>query len=725
MAWAVRAHDRHATYIGALSRRETGLACGCICPACEGILQAVNAGMPPEHFLKPDTMRPFFRHHTGQQKTECLRRVAQIAALQLLFDSEEIDLPAPVARRSVQGASGTVYTGDAVGSRTRARVVARHWVDTHAARITLDDGRVVLLQLTGRVVGSDDSASDAIVMIDVDDPEVSTWPPEKILQHAQLDGRWLCWERHWDDGALQAEALARAEEEARRLVDLAPDDYRMPEGLTPLQRSESVVHWVIKEILATAGQLKTPAVHEVVTARMPDGRDQARTISFPPATLELSEVRIEHDLGGIVPDILCRAVDSEGRLAPMDLMVEVAVTHRVDDIKRARIQQRGLGCIEFDVDLLDTGGRITRDRLRSIVLGEPANKRWIRHPDLERQRERARHELEIASDRVAEAMIQSQRKLDWFRGLSVEQAAQEYLEALRASWRGRRSVDRNGVTWLPEELAPLLEGRGFKELGDQTFSGSGGILHTLDRIRAVALAGQKSMLSYTALSDALEEDGDDRRFASLILLATHLHRPMMEEGDALTLARRRERIKQSISDGEARFARPSTWDGLLGILFPEMAPGLGGGYGTAAYAATLQAATREAQRLAASEARQADNERRAEARRHQEAQALRDEVQTELTSVATRMRWAERDGSVPIDVATAVRFGHEWRKQRTQLTATQFHNMVESAWTAREQGLSVRQWIESRRPSDPGKVSELAGLLAASWLSVAKKSPKH
>jgi len=121
MAWAVHAQTRRAVYVVSLPRAEKGLECNCICPACGGVLEAVNNGRDAEHYLKPNTLRPFFRHHRGQQGTACLVWVAQLAALKLLVESKEIDLPAPTAQQSVIGLSGAVYTpGPSPANRTAA-----------------------------------------------------------------------------------------------------------------------------------------------------------------------------------------------------------------------------------------------------------------------------------------------------------------------------------------------------------------------------------------------------------------------------------------------------------------------------------------------------------------------------------------------------------------------------------------------------------------------------
>ena len=84
MAWAVTQQERKATYIGSLQREQTGLKCDCVCPACGGRLQAVNAGKPIQAMPGAKTLHPHFRHDAGQQYDRCLIHVSQLVALQLL-----------------------------------------------------------------------------------------------------------------------------------------------------------------------------------------------------------------------------------------------------------------------------------------------------------------------------------------------------------------------------------------------------------------------------------------------------------------------------------------------------------------------------------------------------------------------------------------------------------------------------------------------------------------
>ena len=53
------------------------------------------------------------------------------------------------------------------------------------------------------------------------------------------------------------------------------------------------------------------------------------------------KTEIEKDLGGIRPDII---IESSGH----KLLIEVLVTHAVDDEKRNKIRDMGISCIEVD-----------------------------------------------------------------------------------------------------------------------------------------------------------------------------------------------------------------------------------------------------------------------------------------------------------------------------------------------------------------------------------------
>lgn len=117
LRWAIDKATGEAVFVGTLAPDRNGNACGCKCPACNEDLQAVNADKPPEHFEKQNTRWKFFRHPSGHHRAGCSFLMAKLAALQLLMERGEIDLPAPRKRGLMQGISGTLYSAEAEGQR--------------------------------------------------------------------------------------------------------------------------------------------------------------------------------------------------------------------------------------------------------------------------------------------------------------------------------------------------------------------------------------------------------------------------------------------------------------------------------------------------------------------------------------------------------------------------------------------------------------------------------
>ncbi|RYE42368.1 MAG: hypothetical protein EOP24_32925 [Hyphomicrobiales bacterium] len=322
MCWALDKESRHLD-VSELDREHTGLRCDCICPGCEAVLQAANAGLDGSHFSKKGTGGMSFRHHTGHQKDRCLLLAARMAALELLFKRQEIDIPPPRRRASIHGASGQIFSAEAVGQRELVRIRAREWVDSQAARLTLEDGRVILLTLDSSFAVDDAGVYSGVITIRVNDPAIASWTREEILANAVVDDGLLCWQRHWQDQALEAEAMRQAEDAAVQLLDHLPGRGQDYEGLTVAQRSESVLHGAIRMILEKAGGLTVPPYAFEEKVALLNGKTWSETYGFQFGFLRMVDVRLEKVLGRIVPDVLCRACTQED---DFPLMIEVIVT---------------------------------------------------------------------------------------------------------------------------------------------------------------------------------------------------------------------------------------------------------------------------------------------------------------------------------------------------------------------------------------------------------------
>lgn len=309
MRWAELKASGAATYVGWLLADQNGNACGCKCPACGEDLQAVNAGKDASHFLKPNTRGMFFRHPSGHQRKDCSFLIAKLAALHLLMERNEIDLPPPKRPGVHQGASGTTYTQDAIGQSWTGRITDKVWLDGQTATITVD-GRTVLVQLQASPELLSEVAVDGVITIRVDDPEVASWDPADILQALQLNSGFTCWEKHWDDAALSAEAQRKAEAAAEEAMDRIPPELGDLDGFSNLQKSETVLHAKVKKILSKAGRLRVPRCERDVSRRMHDGSSKSLTARIESQSLTLTEVRLEAPLQGMVPDVMCTARSS-------------------------------------------------------------------------------------------------------------------------------------------------------------------------------------------------------------------------------------------------------------------------------------------------------------------------------------------------------------------------------------------------------------------------------
>src|SRR6218665_1510784 len=128
MAWAVDAKSGLPVYVGTLTPEHKGLKCGCICPACNGRLQAV--ALCDDSSDRHDRRAPFFRHDKKRQGPGCKFRVAELAALKLLAERGMIEIPASRKTAEYVGKSGLVYDGMGAGAAIKEEVIEHRLVSS-------------------------------------------------------------------------------------------------------------------------------------------------------------------------------------------------------------------------------------------------------------------------------------------------------------------------------------------------------------------------------------------------------------------------------------------------------------------------------------------------------------------------------------------------------------------------------------------------------------------
>lgn len=219
---------------------------------------------------------------------------------------------------------------------------------------------------------------------------------------------------------------------------------------------ETALHLKAKELISQHARLWLPAwdgdadMPNPPALRDDEGRlVQGRRVEFPGREAELSEVRLEVGCGDYVPDILAK--DEFG-----ELLIEIRVSHAVDELKRRRIQSEGRRLIEIDLSRLDPVIVSDEDLLLHAVLEDPARRAWLSCPEAtdawreayrDLKHEMASRNAEIARKREPiEATIRSQH-LAHARGIATEQARKANRERFREQ---ERAPHRQALEVLPE-----------------------------------------------------------------------------------------------------------------------------------------------------------------------------------------------------------------------------------------------------------------------------------
>ena len=737
------ASTRAPVYVGKLTREMTGLACGCICPACDARLQAVNAG------ASGDSRRvPFFRHHNMQQGPACKYRVAELAALQLLADKGMIEIPAPRKSSVFAGASGTLYPATAVGVAVRELIVARRLVSETHAILTLASGREVALVLRGHQNVGELGSVFAVIQIQVDDPEVAWLSPEEIIARSELSTDWLHVVKHHRDEALQIEADELARQRAIEQLDIDPADLNLPIGATKKQASESLIHWAVKEALMGVGSLRTPELRRNVSAVGRHGHVHTVSVVLPAATLTLSKVEDEVLFDGYRADIVClvqEAWPATGLPAPFRLLVEVAVTNRVKAHKLGLLQAAGMACIELDVGRFAQGGQVTRTQLRDLVASDVASKEWLHHPGAAALIERAQRQADAAMEqadavidaqeaqREAERQLQlaaearAQRRLDWAGGLSRADAFRELKAVLIQRWAHKQTeTTSNGMTWLAGEFERAA-GRVLVMTGvEGRLFDPGGVAW---RLMAIVESGR----SFDRPLDAQDILGvgsghlppDQKTWLGLLHLAIDAcNAPVHEHVDEYQAQRRT--VLASLNAGEKTYARRGHVDDLLAGLFPELRDLLASQVGTMARSEQLRQARQAAEQLAEDERLEAARSAAEESARKaaaEEEERERNRLPEAVKAVTYQWGW-RLDMSKPPSQDAAVDY----------LKLTRFKNpeashvdLVRQGYMARLEGRDFSEWFAALSFASADDVQVAREVLESAWVVQSRLSmkPKH
>jgi len=135
---------------------------------------------------------------------------------------------------------------------------------------------------------------------------------------------------------------------------------------------ESALHLAAKQLLVDAGGMAVPEAH-VTKSIVISGLDSVTGLAERPAEhIDFFHVELEKGLGQIRPDVLAFTDNSM-------LLVEIAVTHFVDDEKRTILVNGGIPTLEIDLASFHQV-EWTWKSLRKVVIESVEYKEWIVNP---------------------------------------------------------------------------------------------------------------------------------------------------------------------------------------------------------------------------------------------------------------------------------------------------------------------------------------------------------
>lgn len=558
MAWARHRDTGELRYI--LELKETGSKCNCVCISCGQPLTAVNAAK------QVFSRRPHFRHPDGMPKESCVILTAR-AALAAAFQGTEI-LQLPRRRRyvNVQGFSGTVYEAWVDHPPETVRIVDVQFADPLRGILKLDDGREIEVRLVGSTSVEQSGDVAASIAIVVNDAAIASMPITEIRKRIVPMMDEHCWRMHWNDQALEAQALHEAHQLAALALDWDELD-ELPVDATPLMRRETLLHKLVKDILHTSRRISLPSHPAIVATREISGRLVTRTQDFAARSAELTNVTLERRLGRIVPDVIATEIDGT------TLLIEVTVTNSITQERSERIKAAGYPAIEIDIGSM--GGTITREALTNFVVNETAAKRWLFHPDSALAVEVLNAQLDDESAhqdalRRAIELVAHENTVETWGAVFLE-AATLMFQARQAS----RQLPSACADRHEEELkaaAIALACHGYPEAGDPSLYGAPNmLLERLLSIRDDTSVGYAEGSCWDVVSRIRQDGTALRQWHSVYLIAIKVYAPKLTTMQEESIAKWRDDVANSIKRGYEMYMRDERYDRLLALLFPEIA----------------------------------------------------------------------------------------------------------------------------------------------------------
>jgi rubrerythrin len=196
------------------------------------------------------------------------------------------------------------------------------------------------------------------------------------------------------------------------------------------------------QVILEQRQINLPVFREILQKRDLDWNTHSQEVLLPSKVVRFTRVDKEVSYQGFRPDVV--GFNSNGE----ELLIEIYVTHAVDDEKKEKVCDYGGRMIEIDLSFLDEEQVSDPDRFSDAVLNDISNRKWIHCPEAEVLLEKARKNLEAKIKSENQKIADSRER---------EEASRKSYEENRARHRAPYETDLNELFQLlePEKLEAL------------------------------------------------------------------------------------------------------------------------------------------------------------------------------------------------------------------------------------------------------------------------------
>jgi len=315
--------------------------------------------------------------------------------------------------------------------------------------------------------------------------------------------------------------------------------------------------------------------------RYANGHVVSKCWSQPAEEITLSSVKLEVHLGRSVPDVIATWVTEDG--LSHSLLIEVTVTNPITGERIERLSSFGWPALEIDIGRM--GGVVNREEFTRLVVDEVAGKRWLYHPTLEEERSRL-----LAALKADEAWaVEVEQRKQAILAVTATDWANRYLDAVRRRWReqslfGDQLPDTEN--WRQSQ-ADVVEA--IHSLGEHGYPATLLDEYPLRRVIARILSFHDGtgieyrQDSWGIINAILCDVAEARKWHTLYLIALKIYPPPLSDVHRDKVKAWRNNVVKSIRHEEDTYVRETTYDRMIGLLFPEMRPALREPFGTPLY----------------------------------------------------------------------------------------------------------------------------------------------